>query len=123
MRSMKRLARTGTTVSAQTSEASRAKVTVRAKGRKNWLTMPPTKPSGRKTATVVSVELVMALGDFTRAGDAGLAHRIALAPMPVDVLQDDDGVVHYAADGYRQAAQGHDVDADAGDEHEQRGRS
>ena len=61
MRSMNRLARTGTTVSAQTSEASRAKVTVRAKGRKNWLTMPPTKPIGRKTATVVIVELVMAL--------------------------------------------------------------
>ncbi len=61
MRSMKRLARTGTTVRAQTSDASRAKVTVSAKGRKNWLTRPPTKPSGRKTATVVSVELVMAL--------------------------------------------------------------
>ena len=35
-------------------------MTVSAKGRKNWLTMPPTKPSGRKTATVVMVLLVMA---------------------------------------------------------------
>ena len=42
------------------SEASSAKVTVSAKGRKNWLTMPPTKPSGRNTATVVRVLLVMA---------------------------------------------------------------
>jgi hypothetical protein len=57
---MKRKARIGTTVSAQTSEASRANVTVSAKGRKNWLTMPPTKPIGRKTATVVRVELVIA---------------------------------------------------------------
>ena len=48
------------TVRATSSEASRAKVTARPKGRKNWLTMPPTKPSGRKTATVVIVELVMA---------------------------------------------------------------
>ena len=52
---------TGTTVKAQISEARRAKVTVSAKGRKNWLTRPPTNPSGRKTATVVRVELVMAL--------------------------------------------------------------
>ena len=45
---------------AQTSDASRANVTVSAKGRKNWLTRPPTNPSGRKTATVVSVLAVMA---------------------------------------------------------------
>ena len=43
------------------SEASRAKVTVRLKGRKNWVTSPPTRPMGRKTATVVMVEEVMAL--------------------------------------------------------------
>ena len=47
-------------VSAHTSEASSANVTVSAKGRKNSLTMPPTNPIGRKTATVVSVELVIA---------------------------------------------------------------
>ena len=58
---MNRLASTGTTVRAQMSDASRAKVTVKAKGRKNWLTRPPTRPRGRKTATVVRVELVMAL--------------------------------------------------------------
>ena len=43
------------------SEASSAKVTVRESGRKNSLTMPPTSPSGKKTATVVRVELVTAL--------------------------------------------------------------
>ena len=59
-RLMSRYARTGTTVRAQTSEASSAKVTVRAKGRKNWLTKPPTKPSGRNTPTVVTVAAVMA---------------------------------------------------------------
>ena len=58
--SMSRYASTGTTVSAQMSEASSANVTVNAKGRKNWLTMPPTKPSGRNTATVVRVLAVIA---------------------------------------------------------------
>jgi hypothetical protein len=58
---MKKKASTGTTVSATTSEARRANVTVSAKGRKNWLTRPPTKPSGRKTATVVNVAEVMAV--------------------------------------------------------------
>ena len=48
------------TVRATSSEASSAKVMARPKGRKNWLTMPPMKPSGRNTATVVMVELVMA---------------------------------------------------------------
>ena len=57
---MKKYASTGMTVSATSSDASSAKVTVSAKGRKNWLTMPPTKPSGRNTATVVRVLLVMA---------------------------------------------------------------
>ena len=42
------------------SEASSAYVTVRANGRKNWLMIPPTTPSGRKTAIVVIVELVIA---------------------------------------------------------------
>ena len=42
------------------SEASSANVTVSANGRKNWLTRPPTKPSGRNTATVVSVLAVIA---------------------------------------------------------------
>ena len=42
------------------SDASSANVTVSANGRKNWLTRPPTKPSGRKTATVVSVLAVIA---------------------------------------------------------------
>ncbi len=57
---MNRYASTGTTVSAQMSEASSANVTVRAKGRKNWLTSPPTRPSGRNTPTVVIVAAVMA---------------------------------------------------------------
>ena len=35
-------------------------MTVSANGRKNWLTMPPTKPSGRNTPTVVMVAAVIA---------------------------------------------------------------
>ncbi len=120
MRSMKRLAITGTTVRAHSSEASSANVTVSANGRKNWLTMPPTKPSGRKTATVVKRGAGDRAGDLTRAGDDRLAHWVAPAAMPVDVLEDDDGVVDDPADGDRQPAQGHDVDRDAGNEHERK---
>ena len=57
---MNRYASTGTTVSAQMSEASSANVTVSANGRKNWLTSPPTRPSGRNTPTVVIVAAVIA---------------------------------------------------------------
>ena len=57
---MRKYASTGTTVSAQTSDASSANVTVSANGRKIWLTRPPTKPIGRKTRTVVSVLAVIA---------------------------------------------------------------
>ena len=64
MRSTKNQASTGMTVSATSSEASSANVTARPKGRKNWLTMPPTKPMGRNTATVVIVLLVMAFDDL-----------------------------------------------------------
>ena len=60
-RLMNRYARTGTTVSATTSEASSANVTVRANGRNSWLTSPPTRPSGRNTPTVVRVAAVIAV--------------------------------------------------------------
>jgi len=52
---MNRLASTGTTVRAQMSDASRAKVDGQGEGEKNWLTRPPTSARGRKTATVVRV--------------------------------------------------------------------
>ena len=51
---------TGTTVSDTSRLATSAKVTVRAKGRKNSEAMPCTKPRGRNTATVVSVLAVTA---------------------------------------------------------------
>ena len=54
------VATTGTTMSATTRLASRANVTVSANGRKNSEARPLTNPSGRKTATVVSVLAVIA---------------------------------------------------------------
>ena len=60
--------------------------------------------------------------DFTCARDTGITHRLAPAAVAVDVFEDDDGVVHHAADGYRETSQGHDVDRDSGDEHERKGR-
>jgi hypothetical protein len=58
---MKALARTGMMVMETSSETSSAKATVRERGRKNLLTIPPTRPRGTKTAVVVRVEEVMAL--------------------------------------------------------------
>ncbi len=52
--------RTGTTVSDTSSEASSAAVTVSENEPKSWPTMPPTRPIGRNTATVVSVAEVTA---------------------------------------------------------------
>src|SRR5690625_1412705 len=53
-------ASTGTIVSATSSEASIATVTVNAKGRNNTPDIPPTSAIGRNTATVVMVEAVIA---------------------------------------------------------------
>ena len=53
-------ARTGTIVSATSSDASRAIEVVSANGRNSSPVWPDTKTSGRNTATVVSVEAVMA---------------------------------------------------------------
>lgn len=52
--------RTGTTVSDTSSDASSAAVTVRLKEPNSAPTMPPVRPTGRNTATVVSVEAVTA---------------------------------------------------------------
>ncbi len=53
-------ASTGITVSATSSDASSATVTVIANGANNWPIMPPTNAIGRNTATVVSVDAVTA---------------------------------------------------------------
>ncbi len=52
--------RTGTTVRETSSDASSAAVTVRLKEPNSSPTMPPTRPIGRNTATVVRVEDVTA---------------------------------------------------------------
>ncbi len=57
---MNQYARTGTIVSATKSEASIAMATVSANGRKSSPTMPPTRAMGRNTATVATVEAVIA---------------------------------------------------------------
>ncbi len=54
-------ASTGTIVRATSSEASRASELVMANGRNSSPTWPPTSASGRKTATVVRVEAVIAV--------------------------------------------------------------
>ncbi len=53
--------RAGTTVMATTKEASKAKVTARANGRKNSPTRPPMNARGRNTATAARVDDRMAV--------------------------------------------------------------
>ena len=56
-------------------DAMSANATVSESGRKNLLTMPPTRPNGRKTAVVVNVDEVMALATSVvplRAASSGL---------------------------------------------------
>ena len=53
-------ANTGTTVSDTIRDASRATTAATAKGRKISPACPPTRPMGRNTATVVSVDDVTA---------------------------------------------------------------
>jgi hypothetical protein len=90
---MSRYASTGTTVSAQASEASSANVTVNAKGRKNCETRPPTKPSGRKTATVVRVLAVIAPATSRGPLIAAVSRSSPSERWRIDVLEHDDRVV------------------------------
>src|SRR4051812_45287474 len=75
-----RYARTGTTVRAHRSDARSAKVTVRANGRNSCETMPPTKPSGRNTPTVVTVAAGVAPAAPLRAFVDALRGRPPQAP-------------------------------------------
>ena len=93
-------------------------MTVSANGRKNWLTRPPTKPSGRKTRDGRERARGDRAGDLARPVDRRGQPVLAQRPVAVDVLEDDDRVVDHAADGDRQAAQGHDVERDPGELHD-----
>ena len=93
-------------------------MTVSEKDRKNWLTNPPAKPSGRKTATVVNVLAVIAPATSRGPCEDGRHPVVAERPMAVDVLEDDDRIVDHPADGDREAAEGQDVQRDPGDLHD-----
>ena len=107
-------ARTGTMVSETSSEESRAMVTVRANGRNSSPARSPTKAIGRKTATVVRVEAVMAPATSRMEVRIAVIFGFAVAEVPLDVLDDHDRVVHHAADRDGQRAEGQDVQRVAG---------
>ena len=65
---------TGTAVSATTSDAISAKLTVIANGKKNAPTSPSMKASGRKTTIVVSVDAVIA-GPTSTVASSAARHR------------------------------------------------
>ena len=102
----------GTSVSATSSEASRAKATVRASSWNTIPIMPCMKMRGKKTHSVVMRRCDDRHADLAAAHHRGLAAVRALLPVPEDVLQHHDGVVHQHADAERQAAQRHPVEAD-----------
>ena len=105
-------------MSAHTSEASSANVTVSENGRKNWRDEPADEAERQEDGD----------GRQGRRGDraghlawpAGDRRQPVFAhgSMAIDVLEDDDGVIDDPADGYREAPQGHDVQADPGDLHD-----
>ena len=57
-------------------------------------------------------------GDLLRAVDRGSEAVFAHGAMSIDVLEDDDRVVDHASDGDGEAAEGEDVQRDAGDLHD-----
>ena len=62
-------------------------------------------------------------GDLARSPGDGRQPILAERPMAIDVLEDDDRVIDHASHGDREAAQGHDVQADAGQlHHDERGQ-
>ncbi|OPZ93042.1 MAG: hypothetical protein BWY73_00509 [candidate division TA06 bacterium ADurb.Bin417] len=56
--------------------------------------------------------------DLAASLDGGRLGIQAVFPQAVDVLQDHDRVIHQHADSQRQAAQGHDVQGEAGEVHQ-----
>ncbi len=70
----------------------------------------PTRPIGRNTATVVRVEDVTAPATSLTAVRIGLRALLAVAEVPLDVLQDHDRVVDDAADGDGERAEGQHVE-------------
>ena len=109
--SMSRYASTGTTVRANTSEASSANVTVSAKGRKNWRHEAADEAERQEHADRGDGRRRDRARDLLGPSMDGGQPVLAQGPVAVDVLEDDDRVVHDASDGDREAAQGHDVEA------------
>ena len=104
--------------SASTIEISTATDSVIDSALKKSPTTPESSPSGAKTTTVVSVDPTigrdeLAGGGFDRVGAA------ALGQAPMDVLDDDHGVVDDQADGDGHAAHRHQVDRLAEQPHEE----
>ena len=82
--------RSGMIVSASTSETSTAIVSVIESAEKNWPTTPVSSPSGGKTTTVVSVEVVT--GQISSCNASRIAARRSGCELHVthDVLRDHD---------------------------------
>ena len=93
-------------------------MTVNENDRKNWLTKPPAKPSGRNTATVVKVLAVIAPATSRGPSGDGLQSIVAEGTVAVDVLEDDDRIVDDATDGHRQPTERQDVQRDPGELHD-----
>ena len=76
--------------------------------------MSLTRASGRKTATVVTVEAVTAAATSRTPALMASSFVFAEPQVPLDVLDHDDRVVDHAADRDRQRAEGEHVERVAG---------
>ena len=122
-------ASTGTIVSATSSDADIAIVTVRANGRNSSPVMSPTKAIGQEHRDGRDGRRVIAVATSRTARRID-CHLVGVADVvALDVLDHDDRVVDDAADRDRERAEGEDVervaerlDADERDQHARRDR-
>ena len=71
--------------------------------------MPPVRPRGKKTATVVSVEATTEVVTSLVPSTQALSRSCPSAAEAVDIFQHHDGVIHDHAHAHGDAAQAHHV--------------
>ena len=79
--------------------------------------------TGRNTQTEVRVEAMMAMPTCLAALDRRAGRGHAAAAQTVDVLDDDDGVIHQHTNAEGQARQRHNIHIQTGEVHEHHANS
>ncbi len=111
----------GMIVSATTSDTSTAIVSVIDSAWKNCPSTPVSSPSGRKTTTVVIVDVVTGQISSCTASRIAIARSWLQVRVPDDVLGDHDRVVDHEADRDRHRAERHQVERLSDQRHDEHG--